>query len=170
MALTAGGVLLAGCSGGAPGRRVESRVVTTSVPSPDRTPQVKIRNLIVLGPEPPAELAAGADAPVYGTLIARMGGPGDKLVAVASPDFAGVTDVKGGTIALPAGEGVSLNTGSGSKVVLKGLRKAVHGGAYTTLKLRFERAGEMSQRVQIVPRQGHYRTFSPAPAGTRPPA
>ncbi|QKG21761.1 copper chaperone PCu(A)C [Actinomadura verrucosospora] len=159
----AGGLVLAlaGCSGGA---SEQPRVVTASAP------QVQIRDLFVLGAEPPAELAPGSEAAVYGTLVARMGGPGDRLVAVTSPDFVAVSFIQGGTIALPAGKSVSLNTGGGSKVVLKGLRNAAPGGTSTTLRLRFERAGEMTERVRIVARQGRYRTFSNAPAGTSPPA
>ena len=57
-----------------------------------------------------------------------------------------------------------------SKLLLKGLAKSYSGGETVRLTLRFQRAGTVTLNVPIVPRNGYYATYSPAPAAPTPSA
>jgi hypothetical protein len=57
-----------------------------------------------------------------------------------------------------------------SKVVLKGLTKALVPGETVRLILHFQRAGAVTLDVPVTPRSGYYATFSPAPAEPTPSA
>jgi copper(I)-binding protein len=57
-----------------------------------------------------------------------------------------------------------------SKVILKGLTKAYAGGETVRLTLRFQQAGTISLNIPVVPRNGYYGSYSPAPAAPTPSA
>jgi copper(I)-binding protein len=57
-----------------------------------------------------------------------------------------------------------------SKVVLKGLAKALVPGETVRLVLHFQRAGAVTLNVPVTPRSGYYATYSPAPAEPTPSA
>jgi copper(I)-binding protein len=50
-----------------------------------------------------------------------------------------------------------------SKVILKGLTKDYSGGETVRLTLHFQQAGTISLNIPVVPRNGYYATYSPAP-------
>ncbi|MDN3359860.1 hypothetical protein [Actinomadura sp. DC4] len=57
-----------------------------------------------------------------------------------------------------------------SKLILKGIAQAYSGGETVRLTLHFQQAGTVTLNVPVVPRNGSYATFSPAPAApTAPP-
>jgi copper(I)-binding protein len=57
-----------------------------------------------------------------------------------------------------------------SKVILTGLAKTYAGGETVRLTLHFQQAGTVTLNVPIVPRNGSYATFAPAPAPAPVPA
>ncbi|HZE30285.1 MAG TPA: hypothetical protein VE198_02465, partial [Actinoallomurus sp.] len=57
-----------------------------------------------------------------------------------------------------------------SKVILKGLTKAYSGGETVRLTLHFQQAGTISLNIPVVPRNGYYGSYSPAPAAPTPSA
>lgn len=60
--------------------------------------------------------------------------------------------------------------GPSSKVILKGLAKEYSGGESVRVTLRFQQAGTLTLNLPVVPWNGSYATFSPAPAAPVPPA
>jgi copper(I)-binding protein len=57
-----------------------------------------------------------------------------------------------------------------SKLILKDLVKTYSGGETVRLTLHFQQAGTISLNVPIVPRNGYYATYAPAPAVPTPSA
>lgn len=55
-----------------------------------------------------------------------------------------------------------------SKLILKGLTRAFSGGETVRLTLNFQRAGAITLDVPVVPRNGYYATYAPAPAPVAP--
>jgi copper(I)-binding protein len=55
-----------------------------------------------------------------------------------------------------------------SKLILKGLTRAFMGGETVRLTLDFQRAGAITLDVPVVPRNGYYATYSPAPVAPAP--
>jgi copper(I)-binding protein len=55
-----------------------------------------------------------------------------------------------------------------SKLILKGLTRAFTGGETVRLTLDFQRAGAITLDVPVVPRNGYYATYSPAPIAPAP--
>jgi copper(I)-binding protein len=57
-----------------------------------------------------------------------------------------------------------------SKVILRGLTKSYSGGETVRLTLHFQQAGTISLNVPVVPRNGYYSSYSPAPTVPTPSA
>jgi copper(I)-binding protein len=57
-----------------------------------------------------------------------------------------------------------------SKLILKGLTRAFSGGETVRVTLEFQRAGAVTLDVPVVPRNGYYATYAPAPAAPAPSA
>ncbi|GAB2822638.1 hypothetical protein GCM10027176_28700 [Actinoallomurus bryophytorum] len=57
-----------------------------------------------------------------------------------------------------------------SKVILKGITKGYSGGETVRLTLHFQQAGTIALNIPVVPRNGYYSTYSPAPAAPAPSA
>jgi hypothetical protein len=53
-------------------------------------------------------------------------------------------------------------------VILRGLTKAYSGGETVRLTLHFQQAGTISLNIPVVPRNGYYNSYSPAPAAPTP--
>ena len=51
-------------------------------------------------------------------------------------------------------------------VLLTGLNREVRGGETVRLRLQFEHAGSVEVSVPVIPRQGEYTTYAPAPEAT----
>ncbi|MFC4913339.1 hypothetical protein [Actinomadura gamaensis] len=84
-------------------------------------PQVSIRNMFLLGPEPDKALPAGSSVPLYGTLINEVPGRADRLVSVSAPEFGQAKLASDGVVLPPAKE-----RGMGSAVSLLGTGAAGH--------------------------------------------
>ena len=134
-------------------------------------PDMKIRNLFVLGPDLGRTLAPGSSVPLYGVLLNTTGNP-DRLVGMSAPGLAQSSRLPAGGVELPPGRLVSLDevpgTQVGPAVVLQGIIGGQRGGEWIDLALRFQRAGVVRTQVPIVPRSGYYLTYSPVP--TRSPS
>jgi copper(I)-binding protein len=57
-----------------------------------------------------------------------------------------------------------------SKLILQGLTKTYSGGETVRLTLHFQRAGAVTLNIPVVPRNGYYATYSPAPSAPAPSA
>ncbi|XRQ11041.1 hypothetical protein ACN3XK_09155 [Actinomadura welshii] len=110
--------VISGCGAGmdaqsaAPTRLTEG--VNVSVPLDGTAPQIQLRNMFVLGPEPGAAVPPGTSLPLYGVLIHQVQGEQDRLVSVSSPAFASAR-IDGGGITLPPA--ASDGTGSMTKLL-----------------------------------------------------
>lgn len=69
---------------------------------------------------------------------------------------------------LPAGSGSFA--AAGPPVVLAGLTQQLNGGETIEVTLRFERGGQITLKVPVVPRVGEFATYSPAPLPQKQPA
>ncbi|RMI43488.1 hypothetical protein EBO15_16200 [Actinomadura harenae] len=118
--------VLSGCGAGeepqtaAPTQLTEG--VNAWVPKTDAAkPQVSIRNMFLLGPEPAKALPAGSSVPLYATLINEVPGRADRLVSVSAPEF-GQAKIAANGVALPAAK----EKGMGTAVSLLGAATAGH--------------------------------------------
>jgi copper(I)-binding protein len=124
---------------------------------------VEVRNLFVLGPDPGQKLTPGASAPVYAFMVNNStDNQPDRLIAVGSPAFQQGAQPAGG-IGLPVREPVQLGAQSAGQpaqpVVLSGLTKTLLGGESIELTLRFQRGGDITMLVPVVPHGGAYATY-----------
>ncbi|WP_344821306.1 hypothetical protein [Actinocorallia longicatena] len=119
---------------------------------------VKVRNIFVLGPTPPAVMPAGSDAPFYALITSVRA---DRLLSVTSPAFAG-SRITGGSVPAPGGELVDLRAAGRPLVMLTGSRQALRGGENIDVTLTFERAGRRTVLVPVMPRQDPFDTYPTA--------
>jgi copper(I)-binding protein len=144
-----------------------SRLITTVQP-PAATPQ---------SPSTPPSLAPSPTATKAKTHPAkprRTAGAGRSPKVTVTPTPGAPTPGASGSSA-PAGAPPVAPPSTSSKVILRGLTKAYSGGETVRLTLRFQQAGTISLNIPVVPRNGYYGTYSPAPAlptpsATPPPA
>ncbi|MGI5225483.1 hypothetical protein [Actinoallomurus sp. CA-142502] len=59
---------------------------------------------------------------------------------------------------------------SSSKLIIKGLAKEYSGGETVHVVLHFQQAGTLNVDLPVVPWNGYYSTYSPAPVAPAPPA
>jgi copper(I)-binding protein len=156
---------------------------------------VDIRNAFLLGPAPGERLAKGASMPLYAWFVNRAASP-DRLVAVEAPGAAGSVEITGGAVALPQGSLIATKQAAApaatptattpapgspakppvatptaapsSAVILKNLATPFAGGENVRLTLHFQQAGVITLTVPVVPQDGYYATYSPAPVPVAP--
>jgi copper(I)-binding protein len=137
---------------------------------------VAVRNLFVLGPPPGQQINPGSAATVYATVVNDSpDGRADRLVGISAPGVAQTAQIKGGGIDLPYQRLVRLGVASSAGITtplitLQGLAAPLSGGESINLTLQFENAGALPVAVPVVPRDGYYTTYAPAPAVTTPTA
>ncbi|MCP9982394.1 copper chaperone PCu(A)C [Actinomadura madurae] len=113
--------VVSGCGAGeepqsaAPTQLTEGVNVTVPKNRP-AAPQIDLRNMFLLVPEPGKAVAPGTSLPLYGAIINQVKGRADRLVAVSSPAFGGPGKIDGGALALPP----AAPDGTGSFVKLLG--------------------------------------------------
>jgi hypothetical protein len=134
---------------------------SADLPSTGR-PVMKIRNIFVLGPTPPATFPVGADAPFYASIAPVQT---DRLLSVTSPAFAG-SRITGGSVATPGGDLSYLRADGRPQVVLTGAKEALRGGENIRVTMRFERSGETTVLVPVIPRRDPYDVYPTAPGGS----
>ncbi|MBX6387264.1 MAG: hypothetical protein IRZ07_30525, partial [Microbispora sp.] len=121
---------------------------------------VMIPQAFILGPDSGQQLAAGASAPVYLTLLNSTGTP-DQLTSIV-PDAGKATSVN---VQSP----IDLQPGTLAKtpgVTVQGLKTALRGGETIKLTLEFKNAGEISLNVPVITRSREYATLPPATQAT----
>jgi copper(I)-binding protein len=133
---------------------------------------VAVRNLFVLGPPPGQQINPGSAATLYGAVVndSTEGQP-DRLVGISAPGVAQTAQIQGGGIDLPYQRLVRLGVTSQAGittplVILQGLATTLSGGESINLTLQFEKAGALQAAVPVVPRDGYYTTYAPAPVVT----
>jgi copper(I)-binding protein len=87
--------------------------------------------------------------------------------ASATPSATGTTS---GATATPS-TSTPASTAPGTTaplIVLTGLNREVRGGETVRLRLQFEHAGSVELSVPVIPRQGEYTTYAPAPEASTP--
>jgi copper(I)-binding protein len=136
---------------------------------------VEVRNLFVLGPGSGQKLAPGAAAPVYAFVVNNStDDQPDRLIAVGSPVFQQGARIAGGGVGLPVRQPVQLGAQTPGQpaqpIVLGGLTQTLIGGESIQLTLRFERGGDITTLVPVVPHTGAYTTYAPAPPAGGAPA
>ena len=129
---------------------------------------LRVQNVLVVAPP------AGGDTAVLSMAVADTEAEGepDRLVAV-SVDEAGTARIEGNP-EVPTGG--SLRVGGSdapAQVLFEGFD--ADPGASVSLRLRFQRAGELALQPPVVPASGYYAdlmapTPTPSPAPTSPPA
>jgi hypothetical protein len=127
---------------------------------------VDVRNMFLLGPAPGQTLPVGGDVPLYGAIV-NDDTTTDQLVAI---EAGGIAKSAAENVPLPPHQLVQLGKqGPGATtptVVLKGLTQPLNGTETAHLILHFARAGQLSVQVPVVPWQGYYQTYAPAPTAT----
>jgi hypothetical protein len=141
---------------------------------------IDIRDMFVLGASPNSSLAAGQSAGLFFALY-NNGAP-DRLLSISAPGTAKSVQllggtfrpgsqrilVTGGTVSLGRGQEVLL-TGPRPRAVLTGLTRALPGGSYIRVLMKFQNAGIIPLSVPVLPRAQYYTTFSPAPSPSPTP-
>lgn len=133
---------------------------------------VAVRNLFVLGPPPGQQINPGSAATLYGTVVNdSTDAQADRLIGISAPGVAQTTQIQGGGIDLPYQRLVRLGVASQAGittplVILQGLATPLNGGESINLTLQFEKAGALQAAVPVVPRDGYYTTYAPAPVVT----
>lgn len=136
---------------------------------------VAVRNLFILGPAPGQQLAARSAATVYASIVNDSSdGRPDRLVGISAPGVAQGGQIQGGGIDLPYRRlvrvGVATQAGITTPlIILQDLATPLSGGESINLTLRFEQAGELTAAVPVVPRDGYYTTYAPAPVAPPTP-
>lgn len=130
---------------------------------------VDVRNMFLLGPAPGQTLLTHSDIPLYGAIV-NNDPAGDQLVAIDTGGLAQSVAVKGNSLPLPSHQLVSLGTSNGTTttpdVLLKGITRSLNGTETVPLTLHFARAGALNVQVPVIPWQGYYLTYAPAPTAT----
>jgi copper(I)-binding protein len=133
---------------------------------------VAVRNLFVLGPPPGQQINPGSAATVYASVVNDSAdAQPDRLVGISAPGVAQATRIQGGGIDLPYQRLVRLGVASPAGIttpliILQGLATPLSGGESLNLTLQFEKAGALQVAVPVVPRDGSYTTYAPAPVTT----
>jgi copper(I)-binding protein len=133
---------------------------------------VAVRNLFILGPAPGAQLAANSAATVYAWIVNDSAdGRPDRLIGIGAPGVAQGAQIQGGGVELPYQRLVQLGVPSPAGlttplITLQGLTTPLSGGESINLTLRFQNAGTLPASVPVVPRDGYYTTYAPAPLVT----
>lgn len=108
--------VISGCGAGsepqtaAPTQLTEGVNVTVPKDRPQAA-QIDIRNMFLLGPKPDETFGPGSSLPLYATIINQVKGRQDRLVSVASPNFAQVRIADGAVVlppAQPSGQGSAV--------------------------------------------------------------
>ncbi len=130
---------------------------------------ISINNLFVLaGPSGSSSLPVGSQASLFMGLFNNNGSTSDKLVSVATSAAKSVS-ITGGSVALPAGQGVNL-TGPRPQIVLNGLTKSLSGGQEIKVILDFAQAGPVELDVPVEPQSFYYSTLDQPTATPAPTA
>lgn len=144
------GPLLAGCSAGfdATSRQPYSPSDGINATSGD----LRVLNALVVKAED------GSDGLISAGLV-NNGDRDDRLTEITSP--AGAVSVSGSKT-LPAGESVTLGSGTQAQATVSGLTKEP--GETITLRLAFGRTAPVTIRTVVVAATGDYADLAPAPA------
>lgn len=115
-----------------------------------------------------APVAAPAPTPPAVGTKSRAAKPG-RVPGTGQPKTPGTVPTPGTstTPGAAAGPTQAAVPADSSKLILQGLAQTFSGGETVRLTLHFERAGTVTLNVPVVPRDGYYATYSPAPS---PPA
>lgn len=157
---------IAGCGAGHEPETARPTQLTEGVNVSTKT-GVEVRNLFVLGPGSGQKLAPGASAPVYAFVVNNStDDQPDRLLAVGSPAFQQGAQIAGGGVGLPVRQPVQLGGQTPGQpaqpIVLAGLTQTLIGGESIPLTLRFQRGGDITTLVPVVPHAGAYATYAPA--------
>ncbi|MBW8486769.1 copper chaperone PCu(A)C [Actinomadura parmotrematis] len=172
-AVAAAALLGAGCGAQIPNQTAEAPAAGVD----GQVGSVLVRDMFVLGGENGAVIAAGGAAPLYLTLIDQpadvaTAGPsgavdtsagGDALTGATSPAAASV-EISDAPVALPAGG--SVKVGPQARIVLRGLKQPLDAGQNVSVRLQFRTSGAQTFSVPVLPRQGAWQSYAPAPAAS----
>lgn len=134
---------------------------------------ITISNAFVLGAPLGSELRPGQNAGVFFGL-ANTGTSFDRLISISAQvkqqngklvTLARSVLLPGGRVTVNSQHSVLL-TGPRPQVILEHLLRPVPGGSVVTLKLSFQKAGQLTLKVPVMPMAQYYSTFSPPPAPT----
>jgi hypothetical protein len=128
---------------------------------------IAIRDMFVLGAEPPAALAAGQSAGLFLALY-NTGSP-DRLLSMSAPGTATSVQLPGGAVNLAPGKEVLLS-GPEPEVILTGLTRELPGGGSLPVVMNFQNAGRVVLDVPVLAQAQYYSTFSPAPSPSPSPS
>jgi copper(I)-binding protein len=152
--------LASGCAAGQDAQTSRQYQATEAVSATHNG--MEIRNLFVLGPGQGQALPAGAAAPVYLALVNNSAKP-DQLLAISAPGLAAAGQVPEGSVALPPKQIVTPGFQGQPPLTLQQLAGPLRGGEWRRITFQFREAGTVTVSVPVVPRQGTYLTYSPAP-------
>jgi copper(I)-binding protein len=152
--------LLAGCEAGANAPSLHWHYPTDG--GGTEVHGLSIRNVFVLGAPIGHVLAAGGSAGLFFAIV-NTGQP-DRLLSVSAPGAAKNVILTGGSIRLGVPSTLYFN-GPHARAVLTGLTRRLTGGSSIRIVLSFQRAGNVTLQVPVMPRAQYYSTFSP-PAPT----
>jgi copper(I)-binding protein len=132
-------------------------------------PPTKLVNLVETAPAAPTTSPTPTPTPKTPKRRAAKPGrsPNSPTRQPASPgtSASGTPGAPAGTPSAPAAP-----SAPSSKLILKGLTRAFSGGETVRVTLAFQRAGTITLDVPVVPRNGYYATYAPAPAAPTPSA
>jgi copper(I)-binding protein len=124
---------------------------------------ISIRNVFVLGAPLGSSLAPGQSASLFFALV--NSGPPDRLLSISAPGSAASVSLPGGTVAVGMLKPV-LFTGPQAQAYLVKLTRPLANGTSIKLVLHFQKEGNVTLQVPVVPRASFYVTYSPPPSPT----
>ncbi|WP_283138760.1 copper chaperone PCu(A)C [Rhizohabitans arisaemae] len=150
---------LAGCGAGFDAQTLKPYHPTEGANKVERG--ISVLNAFILGPTPGQTHTAGSPIPVYLTVINKSGA--DDRFTVAGAEKTGSPSAP---ITAPVEKPVSVGAQS-FEVFLAGA-PAHRGGESSQLTLNFEKAGQITLHVPVIPRSREFATFPPLPGAPSP--
>jgi copper(I)-binding protein len=127
---------------------------------------LSIVNVFVLGAPLGSSLAAGQSASLFFGLVNT--GPADRLLSITAPGTASSVKLPAGGVPVNTGQRVLL-TGPQAQAYLVKLTHTLVSGTNVTLKMDFQKQGQIELQVPVFAWATHYTTLSPPPSPTTTP-
>lgn len=151
----------AGCAAGADAQT--NRPYSATEGTDAAVSSIKLRDNLIVGPQPGAKLNPGDHAPLYLTLV-NDGTAADRLENVTTDGTFGARKITGGQIDVAPGQAVRI--GQNPAIIFGKLSKSLAGGESVRVTFTFTHAGTVTVTVPVVTRDRYFATYAPAPSAT----
>lgn len=149
----------AGCAAGADAQTNKPYSATEGTDA--AVSSIKLRDNLIVGPQPGAKLTPGDHAPLYLTLV-NDGTATDRLADVTTDGTFGARKITGGHIDVAPGQAVRI--GQNPAITFGKLSKSLSGGESVRVTYTFTHAGAVTVTVPVITRDRYFSTYAPAPS------